>query len=619
MLDYAKFFVAPLHRTSRAPYHFWFGLSLVFAIAYIVLALHQAFASEFIVQDDARQHVFWMQRFQDPELFPNDLIADYFQSVAPSGYRNLYKFFANLGIPPLLFNKLLPPILLLVTTSYFFHLFLLVFPVPMASFLATSSFALCLYMKDDTLSATPRAFVYPCLVIFLYYLLKRSLLPCLTAIALTGLFYPQYVLVQGGILTLRWLDERDRWRFYLPAIAIAFFSLLPYALQTSEFGEVISPERAKTMVEFWPRGRSSFFHPDWFFFWVKAERSGFLPQPNRLPYLFWFGVLLPVFLCFPRRFPLLKEMTKDGSLLPQMLAVAIGLYATAHLALFKLHLPSRYMMHSLRVILAIATGIAIAAIIDSILHRAPQKSLIPGSVPRSGRKSGDRFPRTRVSFLTFCFFLTAIAIYPLFLPTFPKAGYKTGTEVAAYQFFKEQPKDILIASIAEEGDDLPSFSQRSILTSWECAIPYHTDYYRELRHRTIALIEAQYSPDPAPLQKIIQTYGIDFFLLHRGAFAPEYLTHHDWIKGLSLSELKNDALVREVARALEVLNTQQTPALARVAGQCTVLESNATLVLDANCIDRELTKLSKSESTNDRASTPLGHRLADRAASKPGF
>lgn len=49
-----------------------------------------------------------MQRFLEPDLFPQDIIADYFQSVTPYGYTNLYRLIATLGIEPLLFNKILP-------------------------------------------------------------------------------------------------------------------------------------------------------------------------------------------------------------------------------------------------------------------------------------------------------------------------------------------------------------------------------------------------------------------------------------------------------------------------------------------------------------------------------
>ncbi|MGJ3254530.1 MAG: hypothetical protein ACFE0J_25860, partial [Elainellaceae cyanobacterium] len=71
--------------STRTALVFWFCLSLTFAAIYSLLALQQAFSADYVVQDDARQHVFWMQRFLNPDLFPDDLIADYFQSVAPAG------------------------------------------------------------------------------------------------------------------------------------------------------------------------------------------------------------------------------------------------------------------------------------------------------------------------------------------------------------------------------------------------------------------------------------------------------------------------------------------------------------------------------------------------------
>jgi hypothetical protein len=85
----------------------WFFLSLLFAAVCGGLGLKQALRGEYVVQDDARQHLFWMARFLDPSLFPHDLIADYFQSAAPYGYTTLYRLMATIGLDPLLFGKLL--------------------------------------------------------------------------------------------------------------------------------------------------------------------------------------------------------------------------------------------------------------------------------------------------------------------------------------------------------------------------------------------------------------------------------------------------------------------------------------------------------------------------------
>lgn len=182
-----KLLTAP---TSKSQVMFWLSLSLTFAFIYSLLGLREAFSGEYVVQDDARQHVFWMQRFLDPQLFPNDLIANYFQSVAPAGYTAIYQVMAGLGINPWLLNKLLPPVLGLITTGYCFGVCLKLLPLPAAGFIATLLLNQSLWMKDDLVSATPRAFVYPLFLAFLYYLLRRSLLLMCVAIALLGLFYP---------------------------------------------------------------------------------------------------------------------------------------------------------------------------------------------------------------------------------------------------------------------------------------------------------------------------------------------------------------------------------------------------------------------------------------------
>ena len=203
------------YNTSQTVWRFWFLVTLVFAISYGILALKKAFAGEWVVQDDARQHVFWMMRYVDSSLFPNDLIADYFQSVAPFGYSSLYRGAVALGFDPLVFNKLLPPIIAVATTCYCFLLTKEIFPVPFGCFATSLLLNQIIWLKDDVISATPRAFVYPFFLAFLYYFSRKSWLPCCLAIAFLGLFYPQYVLVAAGLLVLQLV----KWQNFKPYLS----------------------------------------------------------------------------------------------------------------------------------------------------------------------------------------------------------------------------------------------------------------------------------------------------------------------------------------------------------------------------------------------------------------
>ena len=116
------------------------SLSIVFWQA--IQAFSYGTSRTYMVQDDARQHVFWMQRWFDSDLFPNDLIADYFQSVAPFGYQWIYRLFGWLGIEPLQAAKILPGIIAAIATFLLFRLSLKLIPIPWIAFLS------CLFLNQ---------------------------------------------------------------------------------------------------------------------------------------------------------------------------------------------------------------------------------------------------------------------------------------------------------------------------------------------------------------------------------------------------------------------------------------------------------------------------------------
>ncbi len=297
---------------------FWFTLSLIFTLLYGYLGYREAFSNPYVVQDDARQHVFWMQRFMDPQLFPQDLIADYFQSVAPAGYTSLYRLGGIIGINPLIFNKLLPPVLGLITTVYCFRLSWQIFPVPVGAFISTLLLNQNIWMKDDLISATPRAFIYPLFLAFLDYLARRCLFLSLGAIALLGLFYPQGVFLCSGMLILQllqWQKGRFKltsnpqdYRFCFFGLGVAFLVMLPYALTTSEFAPVITVAQAKQLPEFLARGRTPFFLENLDDFFLYGGRSGMFPRSLFTPATLVAGLLLPILALFPQQFPKVKQL-----------------------------------------------------------------------------------------------------------------------------------------------------------------------------------------------------------------------------------------------------------------------------------------------------------------------
>ncbi|MGC9504620.1 hypothetical protein [Baaleninema sp.] len=548
----------------------WLGLSVAASLAMVSVVVREG-AGAYVVQDDARQHVFWMQRFLDGDLFPQDLIADYFQSVAPAGYTALYRVASVLGLDPFAFNKLLPPILAVIATAFAFGATIELFPVPWVGFCTAIIFNLSLWMKDDLVSGTPRAFVYPLLTAFLYFLLRRQTWSVALSVVATGLFYPQYVLVEAGVLALYAVDF-PRWRLRRHAIALAlvgctaaFLILLPFLLATNEFGPVVTWAEAKQSADFYPKGRSAFFYEDAFYFWMSGDRSGFLP--GRTPLALWIGAFLPILLKFKKHFNYLIYLRKSQILL-QLFIAATSWFLFAHLFLFKLHLPSRYTHHSFRVLFAIASGITLGVVVKEIWRRS------------SHAKAVDRLLGQTVSIAL----LFSVIASPLWLSDSFRTAYHEGVEVELYDFFKTTPKESIIAGVDGELNNIPTFSQRSILVGMEYAIPYHRGYYEEIKKRAIDLIRAHYSSDLTFVREIIKSYNIDYWIVAKNDFSEDYLEQNYWLEKIEESKMKDDPLVRAVVEVFEAVKHGEVAALQSQRDRCSVFESNRFLVLEGDCI-----------------------------------
>lgn len=534
----------------------WLSVSIVVAILFSFSGLKLALETAYTVQDDARQHVFWLQRLNDADLFPNDLIADYFSSVAPAGYKFLY-WLANLfGLDPFLFNKILPVFLGILTSIYMFLVTIEIFPVPFAGFLSSLLLNQNLWLLNDLVSGTPRAFFYVFFSSFIYYLLRRQLLFCLISIVLQGLFYPQTVLISAGILLLNLITQKQKQYFYLTCLTLAIAILTLYKLQTGDFNLVITKEAAKQLPEFYPGGRSSFFDDNWWDFWLVGERSGFFPYEWEYVLLSSFGLLLPAIAKQPRRFRLVNYLNYKVEIIGQILLVSFGLFCLAHLLLFKLHLPSRYSQHTWRIAIALTNGITLSILIKWLTDRVNRN-----------RKNLQRL-------------IVAIAIAIVLIPTYiaqhyypNRFSYVTGEAPELYQFLQQQPKDSSIATLSKEGDFIPSLAQRSVLTSREYSIPYHLDYYNQIRQRTKDLIQAQYSNSQADITQFLEKYQPDFWAIDKNAFEINYLEDNGWLQQFQ-SETQN-----------AINNLQQgKPSIIDKIDRCSVFQTVKLDLLDARCI-----------------------------------
>ncbi|WP_427161493.1 hypothetical protein ACQFX9_08055 [Aliinostoc sp. HNIBRCY26] len=525
-------------------------LSIGFSLFYSFLALQKGLRTAYVAQDDAREYVFWMQKFVDPELFQHDLIADYFQSITPWGYASLYKIMAYFGVEPLLLSKIIPTFLGLIITIYCFYLCIKIFPFPGAAFLITLLLNQSLWFKSDLVSATPKSFFTPIFLAFIYYLITGSWLNLCLLIILAGLFYPPLILICLGILLIR---LRDHYLWVMAITGLAFLVMLPYILNSAQFGPVVTATQAFKMPELWPGGRHPFFHPNPLRFWLIGQHSGILPP--LMPPLIWLGLFFPLLRRKVHKFPLMNLVNPQAKILSQIIIVSLTLFFTAHAVILKLFFPTRYTIHTFRIVMAIAAGMTLAVILDCLLRTYRQK--------HQSWRLGLAITLTSV-----------LLLYPHLSGRFPTTDYRASTASALYEYLQQQPKDSLIATLSDEADNIPTFAQRPILVGREYALPFHLGYYTQIRQRTIDLIQAQYSPDLTSAKQLIQKYGVDFWLVETTSFKVEYLTSKTWLKSFQ----------PVFTATVNNLSSEKTPALATVTKACAVVETENFLLLKAECI-----------------------------------
>ena len=567
-----SFFKLPLHHHKKtvlevntilqSKYNFWLVLSIITAILFSLGGLKLAFHSPYTIQDDARQHIFWMQQFNDRDLFPRDLIADYFESVTPWGFAALYKLVASLGIDVIFFNKISPFLIGIVTTIYCFHVCLEIFPVPFAGFISSLLLNQNLWMVDDLSSGTPRAFIYPLFLASIYYLLRANLLLYLLVIVLQGLFYPPTVLLSAAILFFRLSFHRDRRnrRICFLGLLTAFAILYTYAIKTFDFEPLITVTQAKFLPEFLDGGRTAFFVDDPIQFWLLSRRSGLFPIEWQYTLMCAYQFILFLLKQYPVRFRLVGKINQKAIVLLQILLASLLMYFLARIFLFRLHLPSRYSHHTLRMIIAIGDGVAIAVIFDPVVRWLDRQFNHYGKLLKS------------VGLIA----LICLLLYPTYaVQSYPyRLGYVTPKTVEIYQFLQQQPKDSLIATLSEDGDFIPSLAGRSTLVAPEYSIPYHWGYYQKIRQRVKDLIQAQYSTDIETVKKFIQKYQINFWLIDKNAFTINYLKDNPWLRQFQ----------PETFMAIEMIAKKENLILAELGSQCQVFADRDSVVIQADCI-----------------------------------
>jgi hypothetical protein len=610
----ADYFISRLVRASIEV--LWLAAAIALNLLFTARTMAPAFRRADVVQDDARQHVFWMARFRDPELFPDDFIADYYQALAPPGYAALY-WALSWVVDPLLASKLLPPLLGVLVVLFTFLLVRRLHPQPAAAFFASGLLSWYLWQLDDLSSGTPRAFGPPLVAAQAWACATGRLALTMVLVVLSATFYPVagalgVALLGMSLLRLSWrptlVRERSAWlAFGAAAVAVAIV-VLSGQLALSRFSPVVSASQAQAMPEFQPNGHNAFFVNDAFSYWIRNSRSGLdlrladsrAGRPVLLGSVV-LAALLPLLLVFGQRLPA-DARVRDGTvILVQLTVGCLGLFMLAHLLLFRLYYPGRYPKGVLPLVVAVAAGLVLGILITVISRWVSSclTTLAPGRrdirrrpfAPEADRGAavarccgGLRGERLIASGLSL-----ALGAWLAAYPAINQGLFRNDEHPIVTSYLRALPKDVVVASLPRDSNGVPIFARRTVLASHQFALALHQGYYAEIRQRIDDLIEAYYADSLPDIVDFAIRYDVDVFLVNRAAFRES--TFADAWTGEANGRWEPFTPV-----AARKLKGQERFALLDVTRRCASVDDRVVAAVTTDCLRGEAERAAASAS-----------------------
>lgn len=481
----------------------WVLASCALGLLWAWRSVGAALGDASVIQDDARQHVFWMLRFLDPELFEHDPVADYFQSLAPPAYYVLY-WVLSLFLDPRDASKWVPLALTVLLSASTFGLIKRLSRASAGAFAASVLLTWYVWQHDDLASASPRAFMLPLLTLVLWCHARGSVWWTAGVAALGAALYPTTGAVAVAVVgmgTLRsWWHAMGDWRGAMsrlaPVVVAVGIVLVPAQLDASPWGPLVTNAQARTMPEFGPGGRNAFYSPDPVQFWLRSYRSGLDLRVSdarwpAVPLLAELGALALAF--FAWRMTSRPAGQAGYAVLLDVAVASALLFLAAHALLFRLYLPSRFVQWTLPLVLSALAGVGLVGLLSALARR-----VVGG----------------RAEALAACVLVTALALCPArFDGNLVRDAHPDVTDYLA-----ALPPSVVVVGVPIDADSVPSFAARSVLMSREYALAYHVGYHQIARQRMADLVEAYYADSIAKVLDFAARHRVDVFLVNRAAF-----------------------------------------------------------------------------------------------------
>lgn len=484
-----------------------------------MLARHAALAFDPLAfADDVRVLIFPLFRLEDPALFPNDPIVEYYLSSLPLLYRAVYELFVPLTSVIAVERAL--PFVELALTLYFAGRTSHELGGRAAAFGTIGLMLGSSYLMARMAGGLPRGFAPALLAASSYFAIagKARALAVTTVLAagiypvagaLSGLWLAALLLVprvdRGGAAA--WSLRR---RLLVLAVALSGVVLvvLPTFLALREYGASITPELASEYPEAGALGR---FDPadrppfPWFpaasFPYLKlgvvgsgAPLVAFTDLRQHAGVLL--GVLLPVSLAGVVLAAWTDVRARRLGVVFAALVVGHGLSLIASPWLF---LPERYVAYAVPLLAAIVLPVGLATLAERASRRLPATFSL-----------AQPFAVNLALLLVLSARGVSGAGVTLRVPEW---------EAAFYRAIATLPKTALVAGFPGGAiDNVPYLSRRSAFVTRETHMPFHTEPTRMLRERTRTLLRGYFATSREELVSFRDRARVTHLLIERHHF-----------------------------------------------------------------------------------------------------
>ncbi len=476
-----------------------------FSLLVFILAHHEALTNPYVINDDVRQQIYWMQQWRDPDIFRGDWLSNYARHYVPWGVQGLY-WAASHVMSPVVFSKFLPGFLFVLLSCSIYSIGLAMGGRALAWAAVTASWLMPFFL-DNLSGGLARSFALPLLALFWLCWLKRRPMGVAAVLILLALFIPYAFALALGACLLAWSMARLRghspppfpsrpWHAVVLAAGASLVALWNVQFDRSGFGPLVSAADMDGRPEFTDLGRYPILPvplPLWEILVSPVEQLTATSHTG--------SVWVTVVSC-----ALLAGLAALGArradwrgLRPHLrpalyLAIAsLALHLLAWLVLLRLFVPSRYVMYTANLFLCLGLAVCL-------------KGAFYGRVRKRGA----------VILVLLAVTLGGLRLHGMGL--FDYSEHRAMCEALA-----RTPKDALIAGHPNLMDNVPVFAQRRAFATFELAHPWSKGLWLGLRPRLEELFLAYYAEDPKTVAAFAEKYGVHFLVVDDRHFKKEFL------------------------------------------------------------------------------------------------